>query len=64
MEWIRFVLIKALSIQKNEKNGRMCHADFGLSLLHPDVLGLMMMAWTTVRRLLVQMERPRATLVK
>jgi hypothetical protein len=40
----------------------MCHADFSLSLLHPDALGLMMMAWTTVRRLLVQRERPQVTL--
>ena len=62
IECIRFILIKPLSIQKNSKNGRMCCADFGLSLLHPDALGLMMMAWTTVRRLLVQRERPQVTL--
>ena len=59
---MRFSFIKALSIQKNERNGRMCYADFGLSLLHPDALGLMMMAWTTERRQLVQRERPQVTL--
>jgi hypothetical protein len=38
----------------------MCHAYFGLRLLYPDALGLMIMAWTRVRRLLMQMDRPQA----
>lgn len=53
---------KELSIQKKRKKGRRRHGDVGLKLAGTEAPGLMVAAWTTVRRLVVEIERPRATL--
>lgn len=56
------MLSKELSIQRKRKKERVRHVDAGLKLARTEALGLMVVAWTTVSKLLVQIDRPRATL--
>ena len=56
------MLTKELRTQKKRQRGRMCLADAGLKPAGTGALGLMVVAWTTARKLLVEIERPRATL--
>jgi hypothetical protein len=56
--------MRTLTIQKRRRKGRTWHDVCGLSFVQKVVLGLMVTAWTTLRRQVVQMERPRAILAR